>query len=186
MFNQTISRQEGQQEMLEIDSLTKENVYDVMRELLYSVSYAWHTTESFVRAKHPELLNSEAYLKVNEDFGSSEANRLSKALGISGGKIDSLIQLLKHSHWAVFENIEVKKLAENSFRMRTIGCSSQKTAKKWGMEYYDCRLQGLRARHGFFKAANKNAKVERIFSPPESRREGIPDNVSCEWLVSIK
>ena len=172
--------------MLEIDSLTKENVYDVMRELLYSVSYAWHTTESFVRAKHPELLNSEAYLKVNEDFGSYEANRLSKALGISGGKIDSLIQLLKHSHWAVFENIEVKKLAENSFRMRTIGCSSQKTAKKWGMEYYDCRLQGLKARSGFFQAVNKNARVERIFSPPEGRPEGIPGDVSCEWLVSIK
>lgn len=171
--------------MLEIDSLSKKKVYDVMRALLYSVSYAWHTTENFVRAKHPELLNGEAYPKVNEDFGSYEAKRLSKALGISGDAIEELIQLLKHSHWAVFENIEVKKLTENSFRMRTIGCSSQQTAKKWGMEHYDCRLQGLGARRGFFKAVNKNARVERIFSPPELRPEGIPGNVSCEWLISI-
>jgi hypothetical protein len=171
--------------MLEIDGLSKKKVYDVMRALLYSASYAWHTTESLVRAKHPELLKSEDYFKVNEDFGSYEAKRLSKALGISKDGIDDLIQLLKHSHWAVFENIQVKKLSESSFRMRTVGCSSQKTARKWGMEYYDCRLQGLRARSGFFQAVNKSARIERIFSPPELRPEGIPGNVSCEWLVSI-
>ena len=172
--------------MLEIDGLSKKKVYDVMRELLYSASYAWHTTEHFVRAKHPELLMGEGYFKVNEDFGSYEAKRLSKALGISENGIDGLIQVLKYSHWAVFEHIEVKKLTENSFRMRTIGCSSQQTAKKWGMEYYDCRLQGLRARSGFFKTLNNKATVERIFSPPEVRLENIPGNVSCEWLVSIK
>lgn len=171
--------------MLEIDGLSKEKVYDVMRALLYSASYAWHTTEGLVRAQHPELLKSEDYFKVNEDFGSYEARRLSEALGISEDGIDGLIQLLKHSHWAVFENIKVKRLSESSFRMRTLGCSSQQTAKRWGMEYYDCRLQGLRARSGFFKAVNKNAKIERIFSPPEGRPEDIPDNVSCEWLVSI-
>lgn len=172
--------------MLEIGDLSKKEVYDVMRALLYSSSYAWHTTESLVRAKQPELLKTKAYFKVNENFGSYEAKRLSEALGIFGDEIDGLIRLLKHSHWAVFENIQVKKLSETSFRMRTIGCSSQQTAKRWGMEYYDCRLQGLRARLGFFKALNKSARVGRIFSPPEVRPEGIPESVSCEWLISIE
>jgi len=172
--------------MLKIEDLSKESVYTVMRDLLYSLNYGWFMLEDLIRANHPELLKGEDYLKVNENVGSYEAKRLSKALDISGNSIDNLMQLVKYSHWAVFENIEIKKLTETSFRMRTIGCSAQGAIHKWGLEHYDCRLAGLRLRQGFFKGANKNAEVERIFSPPEARRAGIPDNVSCEWFISLK
>ena len=172
--------------MLKIEDLSKESVYNVMSGLLYSLNYGWFLLEDFMRAKHPELLKDEDYLKVNENVGSYEAKRLSKSLDISGDSVDNLMHLVKYSHWAVFENIEIKKLTETSFRMRTIGCSAQGAIHKWGLEHYDCRLAGLQLRQGFFNGANKNAEVERIFSPPEARREGIPDNVSCEWLISLK
>jgi hypothetical protein len=172
--------------MIEIGDLSKDDVYSVMSELLYTINYGWFMIEDMIRNKHPELLGSEEYRRLNEDVGSYEAKRLSKALCVLGDTIDGLISLLRHSHWAVFENIEVEKLTGRSFRMRTSDCSAQKAAKKWGMEYYTCGPVSFPLRSGFFKAANQNAKVERIFTPPDARPESIPENVSCEWLISIE
>lgn len=171
--------------MLEIEGLSKETVYNVMSALLYSLNYAWFQFEDLMRANCPEVLEGEEYRRFNEEFGSYEAKRLSSALDISGEGIDGLIQFLKHSHWAVFENIEVEKLTDKSFRMRTVDCSAQRATKRWGMEYYDCRNSGF-LRSAFFEAVDRNAKVQRIFAPPEIRPDGTPENVSCEWLISIE
>jgi len=172
--------------MLEIEGLSKGAVYDVMRELLYSLNYMLFRFEEWVRRRYPEEFEGEELPRLYEESGSYEAKRLSKALNISGGGVDTLIKLLKHSHWAVFENIEAIKLAEGSFTMRTIECSSQRAAKRWGMEYYDCRHTGSLVRNGFFKAINQSVKIQRVFTPPEIRPEGTPENVSCEWLISIE
>ena len=118
--------------MLEIEGLSKDTVYDVMRELLYSLNYMLFRFEEWVRSRYPEELQGEEFARLYEEAGSYEAKRLCKALDISGGGVDTLIQLLKHSHWAVFENIEAMKLAEGSFTMRTIECSAQRAAKRWG------------------------------------------------------
>lgn len=170
--------------MLEIEGLSKETVYNVMTELLYSFNYTWFKTEEWVKSRYPE--GFEEFASLCEDFGSYQARRLSQVLDISGGGIDPLIQLLKHSHWAVFENIEVEKLTEKSFKMRTTECSSQRAAKRWGMEYYDCGPTATIMRSAFFKEANPNAKVEQVFAPPEIGPEGTPENISCEWLISIE
>jgi hypothetical protein len=173
-------------EVLEIGGLSKDTVYHVMRELLYSFNYAWFLFEERVKSKHPEEFESEEFRRLYEEFGSYEAKRLSKVLDISRGGVDALIHLLKHSHWAVFENIEAEKLTEKSFRMRTIDCSAQKAAKKWMMEYYECGPTGLLLRRGFFRRVNESVKVQRIFTPPDTRPEGTPEDVSCEWLISIE
>jgi len=70
--------------------------------------------------------------------------------------------------------------------MRTLDCSAQRAAKKWGMQYYDCRNGGLQIRSGFFKGINGKAKVQRIFTPPEAKPEDTRAIVSCEWLVSFE
>jgi len=172
--------------MLEIGGLSKDTVYDVMRALLYSLNYMWFQFEDWIKSNCPKESESEGFRELYRDFGSYEAKRLSRALAISGEGVDALIQLLKHSHWVVFENIEITKLEGNSFRMRTIDCSSQQAAKQWGLEYYDCKSTGTLIRNGFFQQANKNSKIQRIFTPPETRPEGTPENVSCEWLISIE
>ena len=172
--------------MLEIEGLSKGAVYDLMRELLYSFNYNLFRFEEWVRTKYPEEFEGEEFPRLYKEFGSYEGKRLCKALKISGGGVDTLIQLLKHSHWAVFENIEVEKLTERSFKMRTIECSAQRAAKRWGMEYYDCRPTASLVRNGFFEAVNKDVKIQRVFTPPEIRPEGTPEDVSCEWLISIE
>lgn len=172
--------------MLEIEGLEKETVYNVMKELLYSFNYMWLQFEEWIKRRYPEDFEREDLRKIHEEFGSYQAKRLSKALNTSGGGVDALIELVKHSHWAVFENIELEKLTEKSLRMRTTECSSQRAAKRWGAEYYDCAVPASLVRRGFFKEANPNVKVQRVFTPPETGPEGTPENVSCEWLISIE
>lgn len=172
--------------MLEIENLSKDTVYHVMRELLYSFNYMWFQFEEVVKRVHPGGLESDEFQRLNEEFGSYEAKRLSRVIDASEGGIDSMIALLQHSHWAVFENIEIKKITKKRFQMRTIECSTQEAAKRWGMEYRACGLTGSLIRIGFFKRINEKVKVQRIFTPPEMRPEGIPENVSCEWLISLE
>ena len=172
--------------MLNIRTLTKDTLYTVMLQQMYSLNYVWLMYEGFIQQKAPEVYGSEEYYQLFEDYGSDEARRLVKALGFPREEIKDLARFLKYSHWAIFENIEIAELTANSFRMRTLNCSAQSAAKRWGMEYYDCRTGGLRIRSGFFKGINPKAKVQRIFTPPETGPEDTRDIISCEWLVSLE
>jgi len=172
--------------MLNILTIKKDALYNVMLQQLYSLNYTWVRFEGFIQEKAPEVYGSEEYYQLFEDYGSEEARRLVKALGFPREEIKDLDRFLKYSHWDIFENIEITELTANSFRMRTLDCSAQSAAKRWGMEYYDCRTGGLRIRSGFFKGINPKAKVQRIFTPPEARPEDTRAIVSCEWLVSLE
>jgi len=171
--------------MLNIRTIKKDTLYTVMLQQMYSLNYVWLMYEVFIQQKAPEVFGSEEYYQLFEDYGSDEARRLVKALGFSREGIKDLVRFLEYSHWAIFENIEIAELTANSFRMRTLDCSAQSAAKKWGVEYYDCRSGGLRIRSGFFKGINPKAKVQRIFTPPEAGPESTHAIVSCEWLVSL-
>lgn len=172
--------------MLNIRAIKKDTLYNVMLQQLYSLNYMWMRFEDFIRVKAPEAYMSEEYYQLMEEYGLQEARRLVKALGFPREEIKDLARFLKYSHWAIFENIEIAELTANSLRMRTLDCSAQGAAKRWGMEFYDCRTGGLRIRSGFFKGINPKAKVQRIFTPPEARPEGTRAIVSCEWLVSLE
>jgi hypothetical protein len=172
--------------MLNIRTIKKDTLYTVMLQQMYSLNYVWLMYEVFIQQKAPEVFGSEQYYQLFEDYGSDEARRLVKALGFPREGIKDLVRFLEYSHWAIFENIEIAELTANSFRMRTLDCSAQSAAKKWGVEYYDCRSGGLRIRSGFFKGINPKAKVQRIFTPPETGPEGTHAIVSCEWLVSLE
>jgi hypothetical protein len=172
--------------MLNIRTIKKDTLYNVMLQQLYSLNYMWFRFEDFIRVKAPEVYKSKEYYQLIEDYGLEEARRLVKALGFPRGKIKDLTRFLKYSHWAIFENIEITELTTNSFRMRTLDCSAQSAAKRWGMEYYDCGIEGLRIRSAFFKGINPKAKVQRIFTPPQTGPEGTYAIVSCEWLVSLE
>jgi hypothetical protein len=172
--------------MLDIRAIKKDTLYAVMVQQMYSLNYVWMRFEYFIREKAPELYGSEEYYQLYEDYGLEEARRLVKALGFPREEIKDLTKFLGYSHWAIFENIEIAQLTANSFRMRTLDCSAQRAAKRWGLEYYDCGAGGLRIRNGFFKGINPKAKVKRIFTPPEVRPKGRRAIVSCEWLISLE
>jgi len=172
--------------MLNIRTIKKETLYNVMLQQLYSLNIVWFRFEDFIRVQVPEAYESKEYYQLMEEYGLEEARRLVKTLGFSREKIKDLTEFLKFSHWAIFENIEITEPTANSFRMRTLNCSAQNAAKRWGMEFYDCRSAGLRIRSGFFKGINPKAKVQRIFTPPETGPGGKHAIVSCEWLISLE
>jgi hypothetical protein len=175
-----------EQYMLNIRAIKKDTLHTIMLQQLYALNYVWIRFEYFVREKAPELYGTDEYYQLFEDYGSEEARRLIKALGLPRKEIRDLIGYLKYSHWAIFEDIEVLDLTATSFRMRTLECSAQKAAKKWGLPYYDCRAGGLWIRSGFFRGINTMAKVQRIFTPAEDRPERMCSAISCEWQLSLE
>jgi hypothetical protein len=172
--------------MLNIRAIKKDAIYAVMLQQMYSLNYVWLMYESYIQQKAPELYGNEQYYQLFKDYGLDEARRLIKTLGFPREEINGLAKYLKYSHWAIFENIEIVQPTASSFRMRTLDCSAQRAARKWGMQYYDCRSGGFQIRTGFFKGINAKAKVQRIFTPPEVKPEGKRAIISCEWLISLE
>ena len=121
--------------MLSIRAIRKDNLYDVMLQQMYSLNYVWMRMEGLIQQRAPELYGSDEYYQLFEDYGSEEARRLIKALGLPRKEIKDLAGFLEYSHWAIFENIEIAELTANSFRMRTLNCSAQRAAKRWGLDY---------------------------------------------------
>jgi hypothetical protein len=172
--------------MLNIRTVRKDTLYNVMLQQMYTLNYVWLRYEGFIQQKAPKLYGSEQHHQLFEDYGSEEARRLIKTLGFPREEIKDLARFLKYSHWAIFENIEIAELTADHFIVRTLDCSAQRAAKRWGLDYYDCRTGGLRIRTGFFKCINPRARVRRVFTPPEARPEGGPAIASCEWLISLE
>jgi len=172
--------------MLQIDQLSKDQVYSIMLELLYTLNYGWFLMEEWIKKNCPEKVGGEDFLNMLEQFGGYEAKRLEKTIQSKREGVDRLIQFLEHSHWCAFEQIEIMKLSDTRMRMRTLNCTSQKAAKKWGSDFYECGPSALKIRSGFFGWINPRARVTSVFMPPQKAGEGIPSNVSCEWLISIE
>ena len=179
--------------MLEIEDWDKERVYQVMLELLYSFNYMWFLMEDWIKQNCPEKADSEAFHQISEDFGRYQAKRLEKTVEAPAGGpeaetdpgVDRLIQFLRHSHWFAFEDIALSKVSDKELCMRTRNCTAQKAARKWGMECYDCSQGGHRLRQGFFAHINPTARVTRVYTPPDERPADLPEEVSCEWRITI-
>ena len=170
--------------MLNIRPVKKDTLYNVMLQQMYSLNYVWMRIEGLIQQRAPGVYGSEEYYQLFEDYGAEEAKRLLKVLGFPRREIKDLTRFLKYSHWAIFENIEIAGLTADHFIMRTLDCSAQRAAKRWGLDYYDCGAGGLRIRNGFFKGINPRARVQRIFTPPEAGPR--PAVASCEWLISLE
>lgn len=172
--------------MLPIESWSKERVHAVMRELLFSFNYMWFLMEDWAKRNCPELIDRDDFQQLSDEFGRYQAKRLEKIVEGAGTGVDRMAQFVRHSHWCAFEEIELTKLSDTRLRMRTLGCTAQKAAQKWGMTHYDCAKSGLRLRRGFFERVEPTARVERIFTPPDEKPAGTPDEASCAWIITIE
>lgn len=176
--------------MINTEQLDKKTVHDVMLDLLYTINASWFKLETSLKSVYTSSGRTSELEKIlfqiYEDFGRYEAKRLRKTLDIKEGDIDSLIKMLKHSHWCAFENMQTERLTDKSFLMRTVDCTTQQAAKKRGEKCYDCTTDANRLlRQAFFAEINKSAKVKRNFAPPEAAPPEANQNVSCEWEISI-
>ncbi len=172
--------------MFDIENWSKAKVHSVSLELLYSFNYMWFLMDAWMKEHCPDKAGSDEFMKLNGDFGAYEAHRLEKTVEKEMTGLDRIIQFLRHSHWSAFENLELTKLSDKRLRTRTIGCTTQKAAKKWGRDYYDCSRGATVLRQGFFSRIDPTAEVVRVFTPPDQKLPGTSDDVSCEWIITIK
>ena len=174
--------------LLAFDELSRDRLFAIMKNLVLSYNWAWFKGTQITIEKYGlDALSDEEHTELLREFGSRQSRKMVELPIVSGMDADSIIKGLQLSYWALFENIELTKLSESVVRMRTIDCSLQRnTKKKWGMEY-PCKTLGasFATRTGFVKAINPQAEVECKFSPPDPRPKNIPENVSCEWIISI-
>ncbi|MGD8544644.1 MAG: DUF6125 family protein [Candidatus Bathyarchaeota archaeon] len=169
-------------------TLSKDELFEVMKNLSYAFNWGWLKSERLAIEKYGlAVFLSEEFLKVFREFGSRQSRKLLELSIITGTGVDSIIKALQLSHWGLFENIKLDKLSKNVARMRTIECSLQAyTQRKLGTEYPCRNLHfALQSRKGFVQAINPKAEVTCNFSPPDTRLENIPKNVSCEWIITI-
>lgn len=171
--------------MFTIQDWSKEKVHTVMREVLFSFNYMWFLMEAWARQHCPERAQDEDFQRLNDEFGRYQAQRLGKVVDENLTGVARLAAYVQHSHWCAFEEIELTPLSDRRLRMRTLGCTAQKAARKWGMPHYDCGQNGLRLRTGFFKEVIPTAQVARIFTPPDEKPAGAPDQACCEWIITI-
>lgn len=176
--------------MLDIEHMDKKAVYENMLALLYTVNAGQYRLGSHLGEIYSSLNKTDEFneliTKLNEDSGRYEAKKLRETLDIKGTDIDSIIAILKHSHWFAFENIQVTRLTDKRFIMKTFDCTSQEASKRRGIEIKDCTSgANLSCRRGFFTEINSSARVKRVFAPPEQDPSGPDSNVSCAWEISI-
>jgi hypothetical protein len=172
--------------MFDIEKWDKAQTHGITMELLYSFNYMWFLMEGWVKAHCPEKADSEAFRNLSEQFGSYQAKRLEKTFTEPLEGVDRLVEFLKRSHWFAFEDIKLEKLSDKKLRMRTSGCTAQKAAKKWGMDHYACGNGGLRLRKGFFTQIDPSANITRVFTPPDKKPADTPEDISCEWVITIQ
>jgi len=171
--------------MYAIENWSKTHVHGVMREVLFSFNYMWFLMEGWARQHCPEKFQNEEFKLLSEEFGRYQAKRLEKFIDNELTGIERLTAFVRHSHWCAFEDIELTPFSDKRLRMRTLGCTAQKAARKWGMSHYDCSQSGLRLRIGFFRQVHPDANVERIFTPLDQKATGAPLEADCEWIVSF-
>ncbi len=172
--------------MFPIQEWTKDRVYNVMMELLYSFNYAWFPMEKFIRENFPEEIAQAGLFDLTDKFAANEAKLLEKSVEQESEGIDRLIGFLELSHWSLFEDFRITKLSDTRLRINTFGCTIQKAAKSWGMDYYDCTGVAYRARLSFLRYVNPKTTVTPSFLPSQKTGEPHSPGASCEWIVSIE
>ena len=172
--------------MLNLENFSKDQLHKIMLELLFSFNYMSILMEDWVKQHCPKKMLTQDFKQIYEAFAIFEAKRIEKTLSQpNSDELERVMQFIKHSHWCAFEHIELEKVSENQLRMRTHDCSACKAVKTLGIELTDCSNTGLKIRQAFVGYVNPNAQVTRVFSPPDIKDVERPENISCEWLISI-
>ncbi|MFB0562764.1 MAG: DUF6125 family protein [Candidatus Lokiarchaeia archaeon] len=125
-----------------------------------------------------EIRNKTTAPKV---FGEWQAKDLKRLLKLGGG-VDAIRQAFQHSHWAILEDVEIKKLSKSSLLFRTRNCSAQRMLLQRIGKEIECKPGSYLVLESFVKIIDPTARIECNFCPPDPH----PEDVFCEWLVIIE
>jgi hypothetical protein len=171
--------------MPKIEELPKEKMFAVMRGIVGTMSYLAFAYEELAEEKVGQgMFFEQSYIDMAKEFGGREARVLKRASVITTEGLDAIVEALIYSHWALYENLEITKLTEKVIRLRTLNCTTQRYVLT-GREGFPCKNFGLNSRLGFVQGINPNAELRCVFCPPEPRPKDTPQEVSCQWEISL-
>jgi len=114
-------------------------------------------------------------------MGKLEARELKALLGVKETSIPALIDILKHTSWALYQIGKETVVTEEKAIFRVTDCRTQKTRIEKGLSEFPCKLVRFDYLKSFAEAFNPNIKVTCKVCPPGKHTE----KCWCEWEFSV-
>jgi hypothetical protein len=114
-------------------------------------------------------------------MGKLEARRLKQTLGIDGGGLAKLFEMIKHSSWWLYLEEKEYELTDSKLLIRNNKCRVQQTRVEKGLGEFGCKPVRNGFLNNFLKEFNNQIKVNCRLCPPDKH----PENLVCEWEFTL-
>ena len=130
----------------------------------------------------------QIYTEVMEQYGRIQAHRITRALGIAEGEGDIPAMIAAHNAipWGRAVKVNYHQTSDKELVLSILNCHPQESRKARGQEIFPCKQMEHAELAAFFGQINPRAKVECLFSPPDERPREVPENVSCQWKITVE
>ena len=174
-----------------------QNTRNLDRELLRKMSKDRLIDLIFLHLRNYWAVDGLYFLGIEEKYGTQGANEIDKnvwkvmgkiearkiqnEIGIQGKEINTVIDALRLSGWAL--DLEYKEIEINDKKaiIRNRNCRVQNTRVKKGMSEFPCKNVRLGFLESFVKEFNPEIKIICNVCPPDKHSEDL----WCEWEIKI-
>jgi hypothetical protein len=135
-----------------------------------------------IEKKYGTKVATEIDKFVWEVMGKIEARKIKQLFDINGSDIQSIMNALQYSGWAL--DLEDKDIIieKNKAILKNIKCRVQNTRISKGLDEFGCKHVRLGFLKAFVNEFNPKAIVKCIVCPPDKH----PENLWCKWEIKIK
>lgn len=136
----------------------------------------------FIEEKFGTENATEIDRKVWDIMGKIEARKIKKLFNIDGSDIETVLNALKYSGWAI--DIEDKEIIIDKKKgiVRNSKCRVQNTRLEKGLSEFGCKPVRFGFLKAFAKEFNPEIEVTCNVCPPDVH----PEDLWCEWEFKIK
>lgn len=134
-----------------------------------------------------EKFGLEEAIKIDTEvwrrYGSTEARRIKRAVGISGEDTKTLAKALNFQVWcrALGFEYEIPEVSEKKIIFNITDCRPQRVRIKTGKGEFACKPVGIALFEEFAREINPRFKLKCLVCPPDEH----PDDLWCSWEFSL-
>lgn len=141
----------------------------------------WRTIAMVVKALGPRVFQGEEWVEVGRGVGLREGLGLRQLVPPQLSGVERLVEALKHSHWAMLEDVEISS-RNGEVELVVYGCSARQALARWRAESYDCSLLTKPALEGVAEGLGLKVRVELLRKPGLAGR----GEESCRWRLIVE
>ncbi|MHA1593387.1 MAG: DUF6125 family protein [Candidatus Baldrarchaeia archaeon] len=163
-------------------SLPKEKLVDL---LLLQIRNIWRV-DGFYFLGIERRFGTEAATEIDvecwKNMARREARDLVKLLEIKGSGVKEVIEALRATSWAIYQEGKEIEIHEDRAVLRIRSCRTQKARLKAGLEEFPCKRVRWTYLQEFAKEINPDIEVICRVCPPDKH----PPDLWCEWEFVLK